>query len=346
MKPAPLIPQTLTPTVRRPLRVIQYGLGAIGQATARLILQKSSVQLVGAIDVDPAKVGRDLGAVLGVDKHFGVLVSNKPADVFLRPRADVVIHTTGSRVPDVFPQLMQIVEAGLHCVTSAEEMSFPFARHGALAEKLDAAARQRDVTVLGAGVNPGFVMDALPVLLTAASQRVDEVRVTRVVDVGTRRPQLQKKVGVGLTVAECNAMIAAGKFGHVGLSESTALIAHAMGWRHANLQEETNLLLEEIADKKSKTKIEPRVTGMAQTATAKMLDRVRVTLNLEMSVGAQNPRDEIEILGIPPIRVVISNGIAGDLATPAILVNTAPYLLNAARGLLTVLDIQSPRLAP
>lgn len=346
MRPAPLIPKTLTPPVRRPLRVIQYGLGAIGTATARLIVEKSSAQLVGAIDVDPAKVGRDLGEVIGLDKHFGVLVSNKPADVFLRPRADVVIHTTGSRVPDVFPQLMQIVDAGLHCVTSAEEMAFPFLKHGALVEKLDAAARQRDVTVLGTGVNPGFVMDALPVVLTAASQRVDEVRITRVVDVSTRRPQLQKKVGVGLTVAECQEMMKQGKFGHIGLSESTALIAHAMGWRHAAVQEETKLLLEEITDKKAKVKVEPRVKGMAQIATAKMLDRVRVTLNLEMSVGAQNPRDEIEILGVPPIRVLIPNGIAGDTATPAILVNTAPYLLEAARGVITVLDIESPRLTP
>jgi 4-hydroxy-tetrahydrodipicolinate reductase len=104
------------------------------------------------------------------------------------------------------------------------------------------------------------------------------------------------------------------------------------------------LLFEEITGKKNKTPAEPLVKGIQQTATASMLGRRRVTLTLEMSAGAQNPRDEIEILGVPPIRVVAPNGIAGDVATPAILVNSAPYLLHAARGVLTVLDIQSPRL--
>ena len=171
----------------KPIRVIQYGLGAIGQAAAQVVRTKPGMVLVAAID--PALTGSEV---------CGLPVQESLPDI----EADAVIHCTGSSFAGVYEQLAEIVSAGLSCVTSCEEMLFPRYRNPELAEELNNLCVSNFVGVLGTGVNPGFVMDTLPVLLTAVSQSVRSIRVLRVVDAGTRREALQRKVGAGLTREE------------------------------------------------------------------------------------------------------------------------------------------------
>src|SRR5437667_6050314 len=175
----------------KPIRVIQYGLGAIGCSAAQLVLTKQNMQLVGAVNGDPTLVGRDLGDVLGIGKVLGIRVSDKPAVLFGQTQADAVIHCTSSSFLEVYEQLVEIVRAGLHCVTSCEEAMFPYYRYRLLAGKLDGLCIQKSAAVVGTGVNPGLVMDTLALLLTMACQRIEAVRVLRVVDAGTRREALQ-----------------------------------------------------------------------------------------------------------------------------------------------------------
>src|SRR5260221_8899517 len=214
-----------------PIRVIEYGLGAIGRAGARLAMSRPGIKVVGAVDRDPKLSGKDLGEVLGLGRKLGVAVTDTPVILFAQTQADVVIHCTTSSFLEAYEQLTEIVRAGLHCVTSCEEALFPYYRHKLLAGKLDGLCVQKAAAVVGTGVNPGLVMDTLALLLTMACQRIEAVHVLRVVDAGTRREALQHKVGAALNEKEFNSRKAEHKVGHVGLAESLVFLADGLSWK-------------------------------------------------------------------------------------------------------------------
>jgi hypothetical protein len=330
----------------KPIRVIQYGLGAIGRAAAQLVLERRNMQLVGAIDRDSKLTGRDLGEVLSVGRALAVRVSDKPAIAFSQTQADAVIHCTTSSFVDAYEQFVAIARAGLHCVSSCEEAMFPYYRHHELASKLDDLCIKRSCAVVGTGVNPGFVMDTLALVLTAACQRIDTVRVVRVVDAATRREALQRKIGAGLAEAEFQALAKERKICHVGLAESLVFLADALGW---NLDEVNESIAPVIAEKALKTQflsvVHGNVAGVRQFARGVLNGREVLRLELQMYCGAPNPRDEIEITGEPPLKLVLEGGVAGDSATPALLVNTLTRLVEARPGLHTMLTLGLPHIA-
>jgi 4-hydroxy-tetrahydrodipicolinate reductase len=319
------------------IRVIQYGLGAIGRAAARLVLERPRLQLVGAVDRDPKLVGRDLGEVLGLKRKLGIIVGET------LPAADAVIHCTTSNFEESAAQISEIARAGMHCVTSCEEALFPYYRHRALAEKLNDLCARHGVAVVGTGVNPGFVMDTLAVVATAVCRRVDAVRVLRIVDAGTRREALQRKVGAGLTEAEFHRLAQQKKIRHVGLAESLAFVADALGWNLERVEEEIAPVLSSKDVRTERLTVKRNaVAGVRQIARGACGGKEVLTLELQMYVGAPNPRDEIHIDGDPPLHLVMHGGTPGDIATPAILVNMIPRLLEAKPGLHTMRTLALP----
>ncbi len=182
------------------IRTIHYGIGAIGAEVVRLCLNRPEIEIVGAVDAHPSKAGLDLGEATNAGRTLGITVAYEAEPLLRDVYADVVIHSTGSSLTSVYPQLMSIVSAEKSVVSSCEELSFPWVRYPEISRKLDRRSRETGVRVLGTGVNPGFVMDFLPLVLATACQRVRSVQVERVVDVASRRMQLQRKVGVGLSV--------------------------------------------------------------------------------------------------------------------------------------------------
>src|SRR5436305_10077872 len=190
---------------------------------------KQAVEIIGAIDLDPAKAARDLGEVVGApDAPWGVNVFADAKDA-LELNPDVVIHSTSSSLPKVIDQLMACLEAQSCVVSTCEELSYPFRTYPDLAAKLDAAAKEWGVALVGTGVNPGFVMDKLVVTLAAVAQRIEHAKALRIVDASKRRLPLQKKIGAGMTVDEFRAQVKAGVIKHVGLPESVAMVADNVG---------------------------------------------------------------------------------------------------------------------
>ena len=178
--------------VKKKIRAIQYGIGPIGASIAKLMREKQAVEICGAIDTDPAKVGRDLGEVVGAaDAPWGIKVS-PDASAVLGETADVVIHSTSSSLPKVMDQLIACLEAESCVVSTCEELSYPYRTYPELAAKLDATAKDWGVALVGTGVNPGFVMDKLVITLAAVSQRIDQAKALRVVDASKRRLPLQR----------------------------------------------------------------------------------------------------------------------------------------------------------
>src|SRR6267143_4137401 len=223
--------------VKKKIRAIQYGVGPIGASITRLMREKQAIEIIGAIDTDPAKVGHDLGEVVGAkDAPWGVIVSAEAKEV-LEQAADVVIHSTSSSLAKVMDQLLMCLEAESCIVSTCEELSYPFRTHPELAARLDTAAKEWGVALVGTGVNPGFVMDKLAITLGAVSQRIDHAKALRVVDASKRRLPLQKKIGAGMTVEEFRAQVKAGVIKHVGLPESVAMVADSL-----------NLPVEQIAE--------------------------------------------------------------------------------------------------
>ncbi len=335
------------PTQNAPLRIVQYGLGPIGRETARAVLGKADaghVRLVGAIDIDPEKAGRDVADLLDRDAPTGVLVSDDAERTLAEARPDVVLHTTTSFLERVQDQLLQCLDAGAHVVSSTEELSFPYERHPERAAELDAAARRNGVVVLGTGVNPGYAMDTLALMATGACIGVERVEVERVVDAGERRGPLQRKVGAGLSRAAFEEKKATGTFGHIGLRESLLLVADALGWPLDEIDETLQPVIADEAHATPHVSVQKgEVAGIHHAIAGYIGGEERLTLDLKMYVGAEAPRDAVRVTGRPPIDLVVRGGIFGDTATVAALVNAAGLVAQAAPGLRTVADLPVPR---
>ncbi|HXF83009.1 MAG TPA: dihydrodipicolinate reductase [bacterium] len=301
-------------------RVIAFGLGPIGVGIAEVALEHGH-QIVGAVDIDPAKVGRPLAAFV---RGAGEVSVERAIDPLLNAGADVVLHSTQSRIDQVMPQLVPLLDAGLNVISTCEELAYPWYHHPKEAALLDGLARDRGARLVGVGINPGFVMDVLPVVLAAPCRRVERITVERVVDVNVRRLPLQRKVGVGLTAEAFRRGVQEGTIGHVGLPQSVAMIAAALRWPLEAIEET----------------IEPEmdaaraVRGLHQVCRGRQGGREVITLDLTMVADADRPRDVVRIEGTPPIAMEIAGGIPGDLATWAIVVNAIPRLLASRPGLL------------
>jgi len=322
------------------IRVVQYGIGPIGAAIVRLLREKQPVEIIGAIDKDPAKAGRDLAEVVGAqDSPWGVKVSGEAAEV-LAKKADVVVHCTSSWLKDVEAQLTECIEAGSCVVSTCEELSYPFRKHPEISKRLDDVAKEWGLALVGTGVNPGFVMDKLVLTLSAISQRVDAARSIRIVDASKRRLPLQKKIGAGMTVEEFSAQVAAGVIKHHGLPESVAMVADGLGIDVDNI---TETIQPKVAAEFVKTEfleVQPgQAAGVHQIARGTKNGLEKIYMELQMYVGAKDPNDTVELAGQPNIKMTVPGGTHGDIATAAVAVNCIPEILNAPAGLRTSRDL-------
>jgi hypothetical protein len=317
----------------QPITVAQYGIGPIGAEIARLLLTKPWVKLVGAVDIDPNKIGKDLGEVIGLGRATGVLVTGE-----LQGKPDVVCHSTGSRLRDVAGQLVSILERGSHVVSTCEELSFPL--DAEIREQLQQAARTANVAVLGTGVNPGFVMDKLPLTITSVCQEVKSVDIIRIQNASTRREPLQRKVGAGMTVDEFRAAVASGKIKHMGLRESLMMVGNGLGVDFESVTDEViePIVADQLVTTQYLTVAPGHVAGVHQTIFGH--GRINVSLELRMYVGAEAvASDRVIVRGVPDVEMVIKDGVHGDRATAAMVVNSIPRIVQARHGVLTMDDI-------
>jgi hypothetical protein len=318
--------------------VVVMGLGEIGQAVARAALARPYLAVVAA--VDPALAGRKLGDLLG-GVASDVVVASDAAVAYAAAPGGLVLHATGSSFEEVLPQIEGAVRAGLSVISTCEELAYPWLRYQERAEALDALAEERNVAVLGTGVNPGFVLDRLPAVLSQVTGLVRHVRAVRVVDVAGRRLALRRKVGAGMTEEEFEAAADRGEVGHVGLAESAALAARGCGIdiEEVEVDEEIAPL---IAEEDGPGVKRGQVAGVHQESRLFVGDREVVRLELTIALGADDPRDEVEIDAEPPLRLLVPGGIAGDEATANAVVNAAHAVVEL-RGLVTVLDLPAGR---
>lgn len=325
------------------IRVAQFGLGPIGQACVKVLLQKTNVELIGAIDIDPAKVGRDVGEICGLKEAIGATVRSDAAAALAEWKPQVVVHTTSSFLDKIEAQLEEIMRSGCHVVSSSEELFYPFERNPEFCRRIDRLAKEHKVAVVATGVNPGFTMDVLPLCLTGVCTNVKALKISRIADASNRRLPFQQKIGAGMTRAEFRKRLAAGGFGHIGLRESAQIVAKTLGWE---IESYKGTLQPIMAAKRVKTKYltveKGQVAGIHQTLRCKIAGKDALVFDWMMFVGAKESYDGVEIAGDPPISMRIDGGVFGDTGTIGALVNTVPKVINAAPGLRTMTDLPVP----
>jgi 2,4-diaminopentanoate dehydrogenase len=320
-----------------------YGLGPIGAAVARQLVSRKGFQIVGAVDIDRAKIGLDLGEVIGLDRRVKVRVTNDVNGAIKSGKPDVAVLCTSSSLKKVMPQIEGVLKKKVAIVSTTEELSYPVGRNRALARKIDALAKKAKVAVVGTGVNPGFAMDALPITLTGICERVDAIRVDRIQDARSRRLPFQQKIGSGLTREQFAQKVKDGSVRHVGLAESVQMIADAMGWK---LDKVTDEIQPKIADKAVESEliaVDPGyVCGIIQDGIGYAKGKPVITLHMEAYLGAPESYDAVTIEGNPRVTSKVIGGLHGDVATASITVNSIPKILRVTPGLRTMSDMPIP----
>jgi len=329
-----------------PTNVMIMGLGPIGAAVARQLVTRRGFRIVAAVDVDPRKAGQDLGEVLGLDARTGVKVAAELTPAVRKAKPQVAVLCTSSSLKRVWPQLEAVLKLKLPVVSTTEELSYPWLSNRPLARKIDAAAKKARVAVVGTGVNPGFAMDALPIALTAICERVDAVRVERVQDARIRRLPFQQKIGSGLTPEQFADKVKDLSVRHVGLTESVAMIADAVGFKLERVTDEIQpkIALEQIESQFLKVAA-GRVCGIVQDGVGFVGGEPRIVLHMEAYLGAPETYDRVVVEGSPRLDVKAEGGYHGDVATASITVNTIPGVLAAPPGLHTMRSLPLPSFA-
>jgi len=313
-----------------------YGFGAIGRLLAEQAV-KRGYEIVGVVDIDENIVGKDIGLLIGLSREYGVEVSKDP---MVLADADLVYHATGSYLDKVYQQLVNIISLGIDVVSTCETLAYPYYRYPVLARKLDENARENHVTVIGAGINPGFIMDVLAITLSSSIPVVKRLKVVRSVDAGKRRASFRKKIGVGLEPNVAREKLLKGELsGHVGYAESIYLIADASGIHLDRVVDGQDIVVADKPIVEGDVFVDKNmVIGIKGYGAGFVGDREVIRLELYAYVGAED-YDEIVVEGDEYSVKWVSSGTPGDQGTVAVLLNIGEKIGRYGPGLLTLVDI-------
>ena len=321
------------------INIVHLGIGPLGQKMVKYAVERGCFNIVGAVDPAADKAGRELGELCGI-KPLGITVSSNLNDAIKGKRAEVALVTTVSSLVSLESQIVELAKAKIHTVSTCEELFFPWNTQPEVSSRIDKICRENGVVCLGTGVNPGYLMDFLPTVLTGACPDVKKVEVRRVQDASVRRVPFQRKIGAGLTVKEFEVKKKEGTLRHIGLPESVDFIADRLGWK---LDRRTESLEPVIADRDIDTGYKPisrgMVCGVYQVGRGFIDDKEVITLIFKAAVGEREPYDQVHIDGQPTIQSRIAGGVNGDIATCAIALNAVRSVLEAGAGLKTMGEI-------
>ena len=280
-------------------RLLVVGAGQIGAAAAAAAIEDGVVDAIaGVVDPDPAA-----GARLG--RHYNAPVYTSTHEVPQARSGDRALVAFSARVDVVAPEILRLVALGYGVVSTCEELAWP-PRH--MWNALHTAARTHGKAIVMTGVNPGFVMDRLPLLAASACRNVKSLTVNRRIDSSARRESFIPKTGRGLSLTEWDEAVAAGTVGHRGLVPSAHLLGHALGWPNRDVGD--TLLPIVTGDV---------VSGFRQHVTLRAGEKT-IDLDLVVDWGLEAPGDRVVVDGEPPLEVEIKGGYHGDLGAAAQIV--------------------------
>lgn len=325
--------------------IIQVGLGAMGQRITKLLIERENIDLIGAVDIDPNLEGKNLSEILDIPSVPEIKIDSNLKKLLNKKQADVVIILTSSSLKKVAPLIIEAIKADSNVISICEELSYPFEYFPELSAEIDTLAKAHNVSVVGTGINPGYLMDLLPIVLTAPCQSVQKIVITRMMNSAKRREQFQEKIGTGLSIEEFREKIDNKVItGHVGLIQSIQMILSALGMISEEIIEfpPRAVLAEKEITTSYCTTPKGFVCGLQSKAVARMNDEDLITLDFTAYAGDHEEFDSVVIEGSPRISQKIEGGVHGDLGTAAMVANIVPRISSANPGLLTMKDIPVP----
>ncbi|MEM1545762.1 MAG: dihydrodipicolinate reductase [Candidatus Methanomethylicia archaeon] len=325
------------------IQVVIYGLGPIGSLIAKYVTIKSGIRLIGGIDISPDKVGRDIGEIIGLGRSLGIQVIHEDNAMDILREADVVLHSTTTYLDEIYPQIVKCIKAGADIISTSETLAYPWYRYPELAFLIDEAAKKQNVTVLGTGVNPGFIFDTLPAFLSSVCININKIHIVRSINASRRRYSFQKKYGLSMTVQEFQEKISKGEItAHVGYAESIMLLASMLNVKINKIEEGQEPI---VADKYMETqyfKIQPgQVCGVKGYGVGYVNGSEFIRIELLASTERED-YDEVIIDGEPKLKWRNEYGTAGDIATAAMVINMIPKVYKSPPGLLTMKNMLTP----
>lgn len=332
------------------VKVAVWGFGAMGSGVVRALLTKKGVDIVGVCDLHPQRVNKSIYEVLGVDRAGREeVVVNPDIDAVVRSgECDICVIATDSFTAKVYDKVMRIVGKGVNVVTTAEEMSYPKAGEPELTAKMDAAAREHGVSILGTGVNPGLIMDVLALCLSGGMTDVEFVQCKRVNSLSPFGPAVMEEQGVGLPVAEFEAKVKDGSMaGHVGFKESVYMMDEALGLGVDHFEQQMKPIVTSV-DRKSPYGFAKAgdVAGVNMTGQGSRGGKVVIDMihpqQIEPEMEGTHTGDYIVLKGSPDISMEIRPEVDGGIGTIAMCINMIPHVINARPGLRTMIDLPVP----
>lgn len=336
------------------IRVGVWGFGAMGQGMVRMLLKKQGVTLTSVLSRQPDKIGKSLFSVFPELETYrsgrpDVFFEPEPEKAFPKGSVDIVLLATDSHVKSAFQKIAFLLANGINVISTAEEMAFPKAQEPELSRELDKLAKENGVTVLGTGINPGFVLDLLILTLTGACESVDSINARRVNDLSPFGPMVMKEQGVGVTREAFETGVKEGTItGHVGFPESIAMVAKGLGWNLQNVEQTREPIMTAVDRSTPHASVKTGdVAGCRQCGYGYVDGKVKIEMEHPQQIlpelGGVGTGDYIDITGTPNIHMSINPEIPGGTGTIAMCVNMIPHVINAKPGLKTMLDLPVPR---
>ena len=331
--------------MNKKVRVILWGLGSMGSMMAKSLIKRDGIEIVGAIAVRKKKAGKDLGELLNFGEYLGIQVTNDAKSLFETTKADILLLSTTSFVKQVYHQIKLALENKINVITIAEEMYNPWVKNLKLAEEIDNLAKINNVTVLGTGINPGFVLDTLILTLTGICLEVNKIKASRINDLSPYGPTVMRTQGVGTTIEEFEKGISDGTIvGHIGFLESVSTISKYLGWELDEIKQTREPIISNVLRETSHIKVKPgMVAGCNHIAYGIKNNKTIITLEHPQQILPElegiNTGDYINIKGIPEVNLSIKPEIQGGVGTVAIAINMIPHVINSESGLKSMMDM-------
>ncbi len=328
--------------------VIQIGLGPMGKLIAHLLISRNNINLLGVVDIDPKFEGKFLSDILETKADQKIQVKNSYNSIDKKDPIDVAVVATSSSLTTVTPTIEEIIRDGVNVISICEELSYPYVRFPDLSRKLDNLAKENQCSIIGTGINPGYLMDLLPIVLTAPCQQVNKIKITRMMNSSRRREPFQRKIGTGLSISNFQNKISTKEItGHVGLTESIQMIIGALGLPFGEIKEyppEPVYAKKEFFTTYGVKVHKGDVCGLKSSAIQKNVETGRnfIIMDFIAYAGDHEEYDSIDIEGVPNISQKIVGGVHGDLGTAAMVANLVPHAYYCNPGLYTMKDIPVP----
>ena len=336
--------------MKRNVKVVIWGFGAMGSGMAKMLLKKKGVDVVG-VCARGEKIGRSMYELLGTERgnRPEVIVNSNIEEILTQTTPDVCLCATDSFTKQAFPRLKTVLENKVNVISTAEEMAYPYAKDPEIASELDKIAKENGVSILGTGINPGLMMDLLVLCLTGCMMDVEHIEAKRVNSLSPFGPFVMKEQGVGATVEEFENGVKNGTLaGHVGFAESVGMIADGIGWKVEKFEQQMTPIVTDV-DRKSPFGFAKAgdVAGVNMTGQGWVDGEVKIDMihpqQIEPEMVGTETGDYITIKGTPAIHMANKPEVEGGIGTIAMCVNMIPHIINAAPGLKTMIDLPVPR---